>query len=237
MSKKNTTKINAVIKKKCTCDVNQDMCKLHCKLKLKAKCKHKSILHTSSSSSIVVNEGAMDFTKKNKKNPTKTILKGASKGKKGILKDQSLYDLKKERGRTCKQEQNSSDRILENYNITKDLIREQNKTYNDGIMRYGFDRQKLPAILSLQPKVKTDESTPETRLWRAVVMQAMFDIASVAKRGSCKAAKFSAEQWIDLSNPNFILVCRLALLDPVLVYNRARSVVSLRDLELFFKNC
>ncbi len=235
MSKKNTTKIKSLCKSKCTCDVNQNLCKLHCKLKLNLKCKTKKCASLASSSKIAMQDGSL--LNKDKKTIKNKSSQNTTLGKKGILKNNSIKEVKKAKNKTCKQNQSFAEKALEYYNITKDLIAKQNTIYNDGVMRYGFDRQKLPAILSLQPKVKTDESTPETRLWRAVVMQAMFDIASVAKRGSCKAAKFSAEQWIDLSNPNFILVCRLALLDPVLVYNRSRSVVSLRDLELFFKNC
>lgn len=171
-----------------------------------------------------------------KKNKKQTPLK------KSIIKkdkvDKQSLNKKKAKGIAAKINKLSLPNKIQNFNHAIDISKQNipRPTISDTVMRYGYDQNKIHAICTFSNVSKEVQRSPETRVWRAVIMQAMLDVVSIAKRGSAKVAKFSAEQWMDLSNPSFLLVCSFAKLDPKTVYSRSKTIANPKEIEAFFKS-
>ena len=74
-------------------------------------------------------------------------------------------------------------------------------------------------------------STPEEKLWKAVLSQGVYEACST--KYNALPLSFgeyrSAKDWIELSNKDFCLVCTLAGYDPRYIYRKAKHLVGLRD--------
>mgnify|MGYP003130682219 CR=1 FL=1 len=70
-------------------------------------------------------------------------------------------------------------------------------------------------------------STPEEKLWRAVLSQGVYEACS--EKAQALPLTFgemrSALEWIDLSNRDFIQVCLYAGYDPAYIYRKARRKI------------
>ena len=77
----------------------------------------------------------------------------------------------------------------------------------------------------IQDREEDDDNRSYIALWRAVIMQAMLDIASMSSRTEDKLEKYRSISWIMNDNEDFNLVCRLANYDPKYVRNRAFQVI------------
>lgn len=53
----------------------------------------------------------------------------------------------------------------------------------------------------------------EIRLWRNVILQAIYDAKIVSKRREKRIIKMQAISWLKLQDSNFHLVCRMANVD------------------------
>ena len=70
----------------------------------------------------------------------------------------------------------------------------------------------------------TPEANEFKNLWRAVVLQALYDSCAKVMTRKMRTARNRALLWINLNNPEFIEVCQLAGLDP-------DSVISIKNSE------
>jgi hypothetical protein len=99
---------------------------------------------------------------------------------------------------------------------------------------------KNKAIKNIAPDKKYN---PQTGLWRAVITQAVMDTFINSKRTSEILAKKNATEWLNINNPNFIMVCDFAHLNPYWVLKKVRYALENPrlwrrecDLKNFFKN-
>lgn len=73
-----------------------------------------------------------------------------------------------------------------------------------------------------------NEVTGEGALWRAVITQALMDVANQSKRSDERMERARALVWFSLKNPDFILVCALADLDHHYVLKQAKEAIKRR---------
>ncbi len=66
----------------------------------------------------------------------------------------------------------------------------------------------------------------ERALWRAVITQALMDVASNSTKTIDKVERARATAWFSLRNPDFITVCHCADLDPIYVLQQAKAAIS-----------
>jgi hypothetical protein len=66
----------------------------------------------------------------------------------------------------------------------------------------------------------------ETSLWKAVVMQALVDLASKSNKKMAKIHRIRSIMWLNLLNKDFLTTCSLASLDPYYVYQKAQEIKS-----------
>ena len=72
--------------------------------------------------------------------------------------------------------------------------------------------------------VAFENKNPEISLWKAVILQAFINLQTNSKKKVIQAHKIKALQWINLSNVDFIEVCRMANLDPYYVWTQAQKI-------------
>lgn len=66
----------------------------------------------------------------------------------------------------------------------------------------------------------------EHALWRAVITQALMDVASNSSKTIDKVERARATAWFSLRNPDFITVCHCADLDPAYVLQQAKAAIA-----------
>ena len=97
--------------------------------------------------------------------------------------------------------------------------------------KYGVLMEFCKAKFSVVPIHEIGKSEAEMELscykalWMSVVNQLFIDIATNSKNTKSFKAKKLAKAYVRLSNPNFIMICELANLDPVKVVENFRSLV------------
>ena len=75
------------------------------------------------------------------------------------------------------------------------------------------------------------KTTPEQKLWKAVLSQGVYEACS--KKAQALPLTFgemrSALEWVDLGNRDFIQVCIYAGYDPAYIYRKAKNLVRMKD--------
>ena len=75
------------------------------------------------------------------------------------------------------------------------------------------------------------KTTPEQKLWKAVLSQGVYEACS--KKAQALPLTFgemrSALEWVDLSNRDFIQVCIFAGYDPAYIFRKAKNLVRMKD--------
>lgn len=81
---------------------------------------------------------------------------------------------------------------------------------------------------SLFPNFSDEETfnTPERKLWRSVIGQALVDAASNSHKPEARYHKKKAIEWLTGEDPDFISVCTLADLDPGYVKEKAKAAIA-----------
>ena len=71
------------------------------------------------------------------------------------------------------------------------------------------------------------KTTPEQKLWKAVLSQGIYEACS--KKAQALPLTYgemrSALEWVDLSNRDFIQVCIFAGYDPAYIFRKAKNLV------------
>jgi hypothetical protein len=68
----------------------------------------------------------------------------------------------------------------------------------------------------------------EKSIWKAVILQGILDISSCSRRTEDVIARQEAIKWFDLSNKDFLTVCKMADLIPEYVIKKTRIATSQR---------
>lgn len=66
----------------------------------------------------------------------------------------------------------------------------------------------------------------EKSIWKAVILQGILDISSCSRRTEDVIARQEAIKWFDLSNKDFLTVCKMADLIPEYVIKKMRIATS-----------
>lgn len=61
-------------------------------------------------------------------------------------------------------------------------------------------------------------------LWKAVILQALIDLASTSKKRIAQSYRFQAMKWFSIKNQDYLLTCALAGLNPDYVLDKAKSI-------------
>jgi hypothetical protein len=96
---------------------------------------------------------------------------------------------------------------------------------------YGRDISNIKKdIEELQLNVETIKPTfhitSEIRVWRAVILQALIDIATLSDSARYRRHKKRAQSWLLDPNDGFNMVCSLAGFDPLYVQNKAIKIIN-----------
>jgi hypothetical protein len=87
-----------------------------------------------------------------------------------------------------------------------------------------------PLLSNINIQLEEQVKSPEQRLWRAVLAQAMYDLLSETRDLDDDGHRMLAECWISHKHKNFIDVCRNAGFDPNYVFDKAQRLLKLRKL-------
>ena len=70
--------------------------------------------------------------------------------------------------------------------------------------------------------MENQKQNAEISLWRAVILQATLDCLTQSNRSENIKARKDAQNWFNIKNPNFIMVCNFAELDPFFVIRKVK---------------
>lgn len=80
--------------------------------------------------------------------------------------------------------------------------------------------------------IENNKYTPEQRLWRAVIVQVMYDILSDYDNNyRDKGDESLALAWVQSKHKDFVDVCRNAGFDPDYLYKKIHNLISLKKLK------
>lgn len=82
---------------------------------------------------------------------------------------------------------------------------------------------------------KAPRRSPETALWRAVILQALLDCLSQSKKKANVQAREEAIEWLNPQNNEFKAICSFAQLEPDYVFKKA--IHAFKNQHLWRRKC
>ena len=88
-------------------------------------------------------------------------------------------------------------------------------------------------------RLKEYDFTPEVRLFKAIITQAIIDVSNISNTLSSKKIELEAKNWLFGDSLHFRDVCNKAELAPEKVVEIARSAIEMNSNKMFYlhNNC
>lgn len=83
-------------------------------------------------------------------------------------------------------------------------------------------------------KLKEYDFSPETKLYKSIIIQAIIDVSNRADEPSLKQDELAAKSWLFGDSADFLNICKLADLEPSNVVKMARTAISLNKSVQFY---
>lgn len=83
-------------------------------------------------------------------------------------------------------------------------------------------------------RLKEYDLSPEVRLYKAVITQAIIDVSNISDIFSSKKNELEAKNWLFGDSPHFRDVCNKAELSPEKVVEMARSAIEMNSDKIFY---
>jgi hypothetical protein len=85
-------------------------------------------------------------------------------------------------------------------------------------------------------RIKKYNATPESALYKAVIMQMIIDASNVSKDPKASLNEKRAKAWLFANNEDFQTVCIMAEIDPQVVVRFAKELIAMHHEKIAVKN-
>lgn len=109
-----------------------------------------------------------------------------------------------------------------NFNVTS----KKNNFFNSikSIDKKSYERNRKKGLILEIPVNDDINIKGEMAMWKAVIMQALVDVASKSNKKMSRVNRLKSGKWLNLRNRNFLNVCSYAELDPEYVVQKAEKI-------------
>ncbi|MDX1916935.1 MAG: hypothetical protein SFT68_03025 [Rickettsiaceae bacterium] len=85
--------------------------------------------------------------------------------------------------------------------------------------------KKLIKLNTPFEKIRLSNITPEIKLKRAIIMQAVIDAINVGKDTTSMKIALEARQWLSPDNEDFIIMCHECALEPDYIIRKTKEAI------------